>query len=138
MKGSRFAVAGVLTCSMVLATGGAASAEDASCTASGSGTTWDLAVEGPSTPVGGYVAGFPGGTIKDFSINGFSGQPDTTGLPSGISNGLFTQIPSGRDVVLRVITSAPPTGAFNVAFINTAQTAYGPLFACPFDSGPAA
>ena len=135
MVGRRFLVA-ALACGVVLAAGGAASAQDVglTCTATGNGTIWNLGVTGASTPLGGFVAGFPGGTITDFAIAGFPGQPDTTGLPSGTSNGLFAFIPSGTAVVLHVTTSTPPTGPFNVAFINQAQTGYGPLFDCPFDS----
>ncbi|MHB1211981.1 MAG: hypothetical protein ACYC0W_06935 [Candidatus Nanopelagicales bacterium] len=127
-----------LACGAVLASGGVARAEFAGlkCEATGTGMTWNLAVSGATMPVGGYVAGYPGGTVTSFSIEGFAGQPDTTGLPPGTSNGLFAQIPSGRDVVLQVMTSTPPNGPFNVAFINQAQTGYGPIFSCPFASGP--
>ncbi len=91
-------------------------------------------MKGASTPLGGYVAGYPGGTVTNFTIDGFPGQPDTSGLPPGTSNGLFTQIPSGKDVVIRITTSSPPTGPFTVAPINQAQTGYGPSFACPISA----
>ncbi|MDP1877779.1 MAG: FG-GAP repeat protein [Actinomycetota bacterium] len=137
MIGQRLFVAG-LAFGLVLGSGGAARADDAdlTCEATGKGTGWSLGVNGPSVPVGGYVAGYPDGTITGFSIDGFPGQPDTTGLPPGTSNGLFTQIPAGTDVVLQVITSSPPGGPFTVAFINQGQTGYGPAFSCPFASGP--
>ncbi len=123
-------------CGLVLLTGGVVHAENGlTCTATGKGTNWHLGVTGASVPVGGYVAGFPGGTVTTFSIDGYPGQPDTTGLPPGTSNGLFTQIPSGKPVVLDVTTSSPPTGPFTVAYINQAQTGYGPPFACPFGTG---
>lgn len=136
MTGQRPFMAG-LAFGLVLASGGAARADDAvlTCEATGKGTGWSLGVNGPSVPVGGYVAGYPDGTITGFSIDGFPGQPDTTGLPPGTSNGLFTQIPAGTDVVLQVITSSPPGGPFTVAFINQGQTGYGPTFTCPFASG---
>ena len=137
MTGRRLAVA-ALVCGVVLSAGGAASAQEVglTCKATGEGTTWNLGVTGASIPLGGFIAGYSGGTITAFSINGFPGQPDTTGLPPGTSNGLFAQIPSGTPVVLQIITSTPPDGPFNVAFINQAQTGYGPLFECPFASGP--
>ncbi|MDO9486603.1 MAG: VCBS repeat-containing protein [Actinomycetota bacterium] len=93
-------------------------------------------MSGSASPLGGYVAGFPGGTVTSFSIDGFPGQPDTTGLPAGTSNGLFVSIPSGRPVVLQVVTSAPPTEPFNIASINQSQTGYGPVFPCPFADFP--
>ncbi|MDO8732572.1 MAG: hypothetical protein Q7L55_08390 [Actinomycetota bacterium] len=137
MRRQRFVVA-ALACGAVLAAGGAANAQDAgvTCKATGTGTSWSLGVTGASVPIGGFVAGFPGGKITALSFDGFPGQPDTTGLPSGTSNGLFAPIPSGRAIVIHVVTSTPPTGLFNVAFINQAQMGYGSVFECPFETIP--
>lgn len=128
---------GSITAGLLLVPAAIASAEDGlTCKATGGGTNWNLAVTGAPTPVGGYVAGFPGGSISSFAIDGFPGQPDTTGLPPGTSNGLFASIPPGRPVVIHVVTSGQPSGPFNVAFINQAQTGYGQVFPCPFEAFP--
>jgi hypothetical protein len=90
------------------------------CTATGNGTAYSLAITLPSNAVeqGAFAVGAPGATVTGIKVTGNPGTFSTTGLPAGTSATWRltdpTYVAPGSEVDAVVTTSHSITGSFTV------------------------
>ena len=110
------------------------------CTASGNGTSYTLAVTLPAnaSPQGGFAFGATGVTVTNINIAGTTGSLSTQNLPANTTaEWLLSSTPKPGDSVTAVLaTSGPVTGPFTVVAASSppSSTFFDPL-TCAVSAG---
>jgi hypothetical protein len=130
----------VLAACLVAGSGAAMSVPSGdTCTVTGSGTSYTVAVTLPANAQeqGAFAFGGAGGNVTNIVIPATPGALATTGVPANTSAMWVLNAPAvpGQSITASLVTSAPITGSFTLVPSNGPRTAWFDPVACSFPKG---